>query len=64
MGSIHKRSLYEGITYRRGTRLDRKMRLQVWNVIEEYQTLMKEKQIGDVETAMYECRLIIEKIPI
>jgi mRNA-degrading endonuclease RelE of RelBE toxin-antitoxin system/transcriptional regulator with XRE-family HTH domain len=47
----------------RGTRLDRKMRLQVWNVIEEYQTLMKEKQIRDVETAMYECRLIIEKNP-
>ncbi|HHV96806.1 MAG TPA: AAA family ATPase [Clostridiaceae bacterium] len=47
----------------RGTRLDRKARLQVWNVIEEYKALMKDKQIRDVETAMYECRLLIEKNP-
>jgi mRNA-degrading endonuclease RelE of RelBE toxin-antitoxin system len=45
----------------RGTRLDRKKRIQVWNVIEEYQALMKDKQIRDAETAMYECRLMIEK---
>lgn len=47
----------------RGTRLDRKKRILVWNVIEEYQALMKDKLIRDVETAMYECRLIIEKNP-
>lgn len=47
----------------RGTRLDRKMRIQVWNVIEEYQALMKDKQLRDAETAMYECRLMIEKNP-
>ncbi|MFC7677594.1 UvrD-helicase domain-containing protein [Paenibacillus sp. GCM10028914] len=47
----------------RGTRLDRKMRLHVWKVIEEYQALMKDRQIRDVETAMYECRLIILKSP-
>ncbi|NLK72669.1 MAG: AAA family ATPase [Clostridiales bacterium] len=47
----------------RGTRLNRKARVQVWNVIEEYQALMKDKQIRDVETAMYECRLLIEKNP-
>jgi superfamily I DNA/RNA helicase/mRNA-degrading endonuclease RelE of RelBE toxin-antitoxin system len=45
----------------RGTRLDRKKRMQVWNVFEEYIALMKEKQIRDVDTAMYECRLILEK---
>lgn len=45
----------------RGTRLDRKKRIQVWHVFEEYQNLMKEKQIRDVETAMYECRMILEK---
>lgn len=45
----------------RGTRLDRKKRMQVWSVFKEYQNLMKEKQIRDVETAMYECRKILEK---
>ncbi|MDR2043656.1 MAG: UvrD-helicase domain-containing protein [Clostridium sp.] len=45
----------------RGTRLDRKKRMQVWNVFGEYIALMKEKQIRDVDTAMYECRLILEK---
>ncbi|WP_419885748.1 UvrD-helicase domain-containing protein [Paenibacillus sp. B-A-8] len=45
----------------RGTRLDRKQRIQIWHVFEEYQNLMKEKQLRDVETAMYECRKILEK---
>lgn len=45
----------------RGTRLDRKKRIQVWHVFEAYQDLMKEKQLRDVETAMYECRKILEK---
>ena len=45
----------------RGTRLDRKKRMQVWNVFEEYIALMKEHQIRDVDTAMYECRLIHKK---
>jgi len=45
----------------RGTRLDRKKRMQVWNVFEEYIALMKERQIRDMDTAMYECRLILEK---
>lgn len=45
----------------RGIRLDRKKRLQVWNVFTEYMNLMKEKQIHDVDTAMYECRKILEK---
>jgi len=45
----------------RGTRLDRKKRMQVWHVFEEYQNLMKERHLRDVETAMFECRKIIEK---
>ena len=47
----------------RGTRLNRKVRIQVWKVIEEYQALMKERQVRDTETAMYECRLLIDKNP-
>ena len=45
----------------RGTRLDRKARLQVWNVFEEYLSLMKEQQVRDVDTAMYECRVVLAK---
>jgi superfamily I DNA/RNA helicase/mRNA-degrading endonuclease RelE of RelBE toxin-antitoxin system len=45
----------------RGSRLDRKKRMQVWSVFEEYLSIMKERQIRDVDTAMYECRLILEK---
>ena len=47
----------------RGTPLNRKTRIQVWGVIEEYQSLLKDKQVRDAETAMYECRLMIEKKP-
>ena len=45
----------------RGTRLDRKKRIQIWKVIEAYQNLMKERQIRDPNTAMYECKLLVEK---
>jgi len=47
----------------RGTRLDRKKRLQVWNVFEEYLALMKEQQVRDADTAMYECRTLLAKKP-
>lgn len=45
----------------RGTRLDRKTRMQVWRVFEEYQNVMKELQLRDIETAMYESRKILDK---
>ncbi len=44
----------------RGTRLDRKKRIAVWKVFEAYMSLMKERGVRDVYTAMYECRMIIE----
>ena len=44
----------------RGVRLDRKTRMKLWDVFDEYQNIMNEKQFRDVETAMYECRKIIE----
>lgn len=40
----------------RGVRLDRKVRMQIWDVFDEYQNIMNEKLQRDVETAMYECR--------
>ena len=45
----------------RGTRLDRKKRIQIWSVFESYQDLMKERGVRDINTAMYECRLLISK---
>lgn len=49
----------------RGVRLDRKSRIKIWNIFEEYQNIMNERLQRDVETAMYECRKIIEskKVP-
>ena len=44
----------------RGTRLDRKKRMQVWKVFENYQNLMKENQIRDINTAMYECTKLLQ----
>lgn len=44
----------------RGVRLDRKVRMQIWDVFDEYQNIMNEKLQRDVETAMYECRKILE----
>ena len=44
----------------RGTRLDRSKRIQVWHVFEEYQNILREKELRDVDMAMYECRKILE----
>ena len=46
----------------RGTRLNRKKRMEIWKAFEACQNLMKERQIRDINTAMYECRLRVEKI--
>lgn len=45
----------------RGTRLDRKKRMQIWKVFEAYQNMMKEQQVRDINTAMYECRMLLLK---
>lgn len=45
----------------RGTRLDRKKRMQIWNVFEAYQNMMKEQKVRDINTAMYECRMLLIK---
>ena len=44
----------------RGTRLNRKGRMLVWKVFEAYQNLMKENRIRDINTGMYECRMLLE----
>ena len=44
----------------RGTRLDRKKRMQVWKVFENYQNLLKENQIRDINTAMYESTKLLQ----
>lgn len=45
----------------RGTRLDRRKRMQIWKVFEAYQNMMKEQKVRDINTAMYECRLLLSK---
>ena len=45
----------------RGTRLDRRKRMQIWQVFESYQNMMKEQKVRDIYTAMYECRLLLSK---
>lgn len=45
----------------RGIRLDRKKRMQIWDVFEAYQNIMKERQVRDINTAMYECRMLLLK---
>lgn len=44
----------------RGTRLDRKKRMLVWKVFDHYQNLMKEKQVRDINTAMYESTKLLQ----
>lgn len=44
----------------RGTRLDRKKRMMVWKVFENYQNLMKEHQVRDINTAMYESTKLLQ----
>lgn len=39
----------------RGVRLDRKKRIEIWKVFDNYLSLMKEEQIRDINMAMYEC---------
>lgn len=64
---VQAQEVYDKVAYckaprlGRGVALDRKKRMQVWEVFEEYQNLMNERQQRDIETAMYECRKIIEK---
>ena len=35
--------------------------MEVWKVIEAYQKLMKERSIRDINTAMYECKTLLQK---
>lgn len=47
----------------RGVRLDRKNRIAVWKVFEEYRTLMNMNKVRDSATAMNECCQILKTQP-
>lgn len=47
----------------RGTRLDRRKRIEIWKVFEAYLNLMKDQQVCDSGYAMYECKRLIERMP-
>lgn len=55
-------SWHDGTRNGRGTRLDRKKRMLVWKVFESYQNLMKENQIRDINTAMYESTKLLQSV--
>lgn len=63
---VQAQEVYDKVSYckasriGRGVRLDRKVRMQIWDVFDAYQNIMNEKLQRDVETAMYECRKILE----
>jgi superfamily I DNA/RNA helicase/mRNA-degrading endonuclease RelE of RelBE toxin-antitoxin system len=44
----------------RDTRLDRKKRIQVWCVFDEYLKILRARGCSDIDTALYECRKIAE----
>lgn len=47
----------------RGVRLDRKKRIAVWTVFEEYRTLMNIKKVRDSASAMSECCQLLKSQP-
>lgn len=47
----------------RGIRLDRKKRIAVWKVFEEYRTLMNIKKVRDSASAMSECCQLLKSQP-
>ncbi len=47
----------------RGVRLDRRKRIEVWKVFDEYRTLMNIKKIRDSATAMNECCQLLQARP-
>ncbi len=47
----------------RGSRLRRKDRMQIWEVVECYRRLMRERNIHDVDAAMRDARLVLEQNP-
>lgn len=45
----------------RGIPLNRSKRLQVWKVFEEFQNLLRERKLRDIDTALYDCRKLLQK---
>ncbi len=44
----------------RGIRIDRPTKLKIWHVVEEYLRILKDEQIKDIDTAMFECRMVLK----
>lgn len=44
----------------RGVRPNCKKRILIWKVFESYQNLLKEKQVRDINTAMFECTKLLD----
>ena len=57
--ALSKEKYVSAIRTGRGTRLDRKTKIKIWDVFETYLNRMKDQKIRDVNTAMYECSKLI-----
>ena len=47
----------------RGTRLSRPERAEIWKVMEQYLSLMKERRVRDADYAFYEAKVVLENKP-
>ncbi len=43
----------------RGVKIDRPTKLKIWHIVEEYNKIMRDERIRDIDTAMYECRRVL-----
>lgn len=57
---IDKKEYLKVVRLGRGIRLNRKDRILVWNVFEEFKVLMNELGVRDIDTAMIEARLLLK----
>lgn len=44
----------------RGIKLDRQTKIKIWHIVEEYLKLLRDQQIRDIDTAMFECRMVLK----
>lgn len=57
---IDKKEYLKVVRLGRGIKLNRKDRILVWNVFEEFKVLMNELGVRDIDTAMMEARLLLK----
>ena len=44
----------------RGIKIDRQTKIKIWNIVEEYLKILRDEQVRDIDTAMFECRTVLK----